>query len=466
MMNSKTIEAPSKQLLAVLFVFLFSTYAYFNQGWGWNQNSRLALLHSIVQEQRLIIDTYHHHTGDKSQIGDHYVSDKGPGVVLLAFPAFTISAAIVHVFGIDIDQGKGWQITEWAATAGSLGILLSIAGTFLFYLLSKRVGQVGALISVLGIFLGSLTLPYATMLFAHGASIALLSLSIALILYADTQKEKESLITLAGFCAALAVTGEYPAALGAGSLLLFVAAKDWRSAGHFIIGTLPAIALLFSYNMATFGSITSIGYSHLEGFEEMKSGFFGIHPPKISVAFTILFSEHRGLFFWSPVLWLIFPGYIDLYKKDRNLFILCAAVPCLFLSMAAGYVFWDGGFAFGPRHLSAALPFLLIPLAHGCKKYPVAGIALAVVSIALTTLATALDAQPPNEYLHPLSEFYFSEIAKGHVEANLGWAAGIPGYWSLLPLMGVWLTCGILLYTKIFPQKKSFIAKIKSLRQH
>ncbi|MEM6993273.1 MAG: hypothetical protein AAF721_22360, partial [Myxococcota bacterium] len=73
-----------RALLAPLALALLFTYGFFVDAPAWNQNSRLALTRALVEDHTTAIDRYHVTTGDKSKRGEHFYSDKAPGVSLLA----------------------------------------------------------------------------------------------------------------------------------------------------------------------------------------------------------------------------------------------------------------------------------------------------------------------------------------------------------------------------------------------
>lgn len=112
----------------LLFSILMFCYAYVHQRPGWNQNSRLDLLHALFVHQTFKIDAYHENTGDKSVHDGHYYSDKAPGIVFLALPAFALSAGILHLLDVPLDSDNGWLASDWITTAGSVG-LISRVGT-------------------------------------------------------------------------------------------------------------------------------------------------------------------------------------------------------------------------------------------------------------------------------------------------------------------------------------------------
>ena len=162
----------------LLFCILMFCYAYLHQrtGWsrGWNQNSRLDLLHALLVQKTFKIDAYHENTGDKSIHDGHYYSDKAPGIVFLAQPAFATSAVILKILDVPLDSARGWLASSWMTTAASVGVITALGGVAMFVFLSKLVGPRHAFITTLIVFLGSAPFPYATMLFSHAAVIGLI----------------------------------------------------------------------------------------------------------------------------------------------------------------------------------------------------------------------------------------------------------------------------------------------------
>ena len=74
----------------VISLALFLSMAYFYQGGGWNPNSRMNLVRSLGDEGSWSVDTWAHNTGDRAKFGEHYYSDKAPGVSYLALPFYSL----------------------------------------------------------------------------------------------------------------------------------------------------------------------------------------------------------------------------------------------------------------------------------------------------------------------------------------------------------------------------------------
>jgi len=425
--------------LAVFVLLLFS-YAYINQGWGWNQNSRLDVLHALIVQHTVSIDAYEANTGDKEKLGGHFYSEKAPGMILIAAPAFLFSYGVLSLSGIDIDGGMGWKISERLTTIGSVGLLAALGGLCLFLFLRKRIDPRLALVATLAVFLGSLPFPYATMMFSHGATMGLLAIALwifdAIEHAGRTAWKYEYLL---GFLCGLAVSSEYPAAIAAGLFFVLTCLRGWRSAARFVAGSILPLLSIPAYNWAVSGSPLALGYGRVD-FPGMQDGFFGVTLPRGEAVRDLLFGQFRGLFFWSPFLLSAFIGYPAVYRQSRRLFWLTFLVPLAYVLFASSYAYWDGGFAFGPRHLSPAVPFLAIPAAFGLLALPLTGSTFAAMSILLVSIATFINAAPPNEYHQPLFDFYPREFFNGKLAWNAGSALGLSGGWS----MALWaiVVCG------------------------
>lgn len=422
--------------LAIFFLLLFS-YSYINQGWGWNQNSRLDLLHAIIVKHTVAIDAYEENTGDKEKLNGHWYSEKAPGMILIAAPAFLLSYGVLKLAGIDIDGTYGWNVSERITTAGSVGVLAAVGGMCMFLFLRRRLDPRIALFATLAAFLGSLPFPYATMMFSHGATIGLITASLLVFDAAERAGRaawKHEYIL--GFLCGLAVSSEYPAAIAAGIFFLMTLLRGWRSAARFAAGSFFPMLSIPAYNWAVSGSPLTLGYGRVD-FPGMQDGFFGVTLPNAEAFKSLLFSQFRGLFFWSPFLLLSAAGYPVIYRRSPRLFWITFMVPLAYMLFASSYTYWDGGFAFGPRHLSAAMPFIAVAAGFGLARLPFTGGALVCASVALTGIATFVNAMPPNEFHQPLFDFYPRELFDGKMAWNAGRAFGLASAWSMAPWAAV-----------------------------
>jgi hypothetical protein len=424
-----------------VFVALFVPFAYFNHSDGWNQGVRLAELHAVVLKHTLRIDDYISYTGDRALIEGHYYSEKAPAMALLALPSFAVTAGIQKMLGIDPDAEPAMRVSEWIATAGSVGVLAALGGVAFFALLRARFDPLTAVIGTFALFLGSLTWPYATALFSHAGTISLMAIALWGALGPVSARRD----VVAGLAAGLAVASEYPAVLAGAALGLYLGAIDLRRLLRFGLATLPAAALILANNYAISGSPFKLSYGSNPLFPELTAvNTYGFNMPQPGAIRAVLWGEYRGLFFWSPVMLMAIPGWYFMFRKDRAVALMAGAACLLMLLQVSAFYTWFGGNAFGPRYLAAALPFMALAAAYAIHRFPEMGIVSTVVSIGLMGMVTAIAIDPPGDVLTPFESFYMARIEQHRFASNLGTLLGAPLGLSLVvplipPAIAAWL---------------------------
>ena len=303
----------------------------------------------------------------------------------------------------------------------------------------------------IGIFLGGAPLPYCTLLMSHSAVVSLLAIAI----WAGRLGLKPSICekatphncrdVIAGLCSGLALASEYGAGLVVVGICVWYFFSDLKRAVIFGLGMVPSLLTIPGYHWICFGDPFTFAYLHEHTFTTMHEGFFGIRfPPQTEHAYMLLFSAERGLFFWSPILLLAFPGYFRLWHTSPPLFWMTYLVPVLQVTAISAYFLPSAGGMIGPRLLAPILPLLALPLALGVTWFPRTGAVLGIVSILVTVLATVVSiaglygANPLFDLLLPK----FFALSFSH---NLGQVAGLSGYTSIIPLVvvlvvSIWLT--------------------------
>jgi MFS family permease len=425
---------------ALLFLALFVPYSYFNHSDGWNQAARLAELHAIVIHGTLQIDAYHTITGDKAHLNGHYYSEKAPTVVYAALPVFALTVLGQRLAGVDPDGPEGWRVSAWITTAACVGLITALGGLAFFALIDGRLGGLVAVLATFGLFLGTLTFPYATSLFAHGATIGLLAIALWAVLGPQSNRRDY----VAGLTAGLAVASEYPAVLTCGVIGLYLMYVSRPRMWRFAVATVPALVLILLNNYLISGSPFSLSYGANPAFPEMTTGnLMGFTLPDLALTPALLLGEYRGLLFWSPILVLAIPGFVVLFRTERPVAIMLAMGFLLIFLQVAAFYNWYGGNSFGPRYLAAALPFIGVATAYGIKRFTEMGLVLTVISIAMIGMVTAIAIDPPADVLTPLESFYWARIQQDRLADNLGSLLGLPVWVSLvvplvLPAVAVW----------------------------
>jgi hypothetical protein len=130
--------------------------------------------------------------------------------------------------------------------------------------------------------------------------------------------------------------------------------------------------------------------------EQQSHGFFGIGVPRAHGLVQVLVG-YKGLLVFSPVLVVAAAGLVLLWQRRRAEAAVCAVVTLLFLLSNAGYFLPYGGTSPGPRFFVPALPFLALGLPFAFRRWPLPTLALAVVSVLLTTLDALTWSYRPDE---------------------------------------------------------------------
>jgi hypothetical protein len=510
------MTARQRRIATVLGVALFFSYAYFYGAGGWNQNSRFALIRAILERHTLQIDAYSLHTGDRALWNGHYYTDKAPGQSLTALAPVEAARLVSRAAGVDPASFPGIAWTSYVAALVTSALFTVVAALCVFWL-SLRWGATpaAALFAASAYGLASPAWAYATLFMAHGQTAGCLMIALVAAdalgdeggAAAGAWKRPRRLAWVIGLAGGWAVVTEFQAAIPAVFIGLLAIARlkpsrdernDERalarnakaSAERNLPGIIVRIALgvaiaavpLLVYNFLAFGSPFHLGYSSEEGFQELHTGFFGITYPRLATIRELLFGSYRGLLPVSPLMGIVPLGLLLLWRRGRGGAALVAAgIGLYYLLLNASYFYWEGGWAFGPRQMTAALPFLALGLAPLWDLRPsrasrgrAAGTALLLAGwvwgVAITLIAVSTTPQPPASIRQPVSELLWPAFRDGdlslnpqtfvhnsvdvgrlrgggdpHAAWNLGEIAGLHGLPSLLPLAVVWVVAAGLL---------------------
>jgi hypothetical protein len=459
-------------------------YAVVMQPSGWAQTSHYALVRALSHGTPQI-DAYHWETRDKSWYQGHFYAVKGPGLALFTLPAYEALHAVdgnkasawaarrarraggeqwapdtqpADVYGKSIDRvlrvragvendtGMVWALGVLGAALPAILMLLLVRS--LAERLEPGLGTAAAL--TLGV--GTLVMPFATMLFSHLLA-ALLGFAAFAILWREREgPPRIGLVAVAGLLAGLSITTEYPLAIVAGIIGVYgllrgdIVRRALTYGAGVIVGVLPLLA----YNVWAFGSLTHNSYAGavreqgVNGHAALglnDSGFFGIGMPSFHAGMQLLLAP-RGLLVLSPVLVLAGVGTFLLHRRGRRAEALTiAAISIAFLIYNAGYYLPFGGGSPGPRFLIPMLPFLAVPLALAFRRYPAVTLALAVPSTVLMVVATAthplIGSDGTGVWAHVLDTARFEHTVATIAGAGNGWGGIVPFFIAVAVAIGL-----------------------------
>ena len=455
-------------LASLVFVVLFLTYAYFMVDPIWNGWSHMDLTRALVEDHTARIDRFQENTGDKSRFQGHYYSDKPPGLSLLAVPGYAAYFGSLRLlYGAagarqHADAQPRWGV--YVSTVATVTLLSAVAGTVFFSIAVYLTHDLfKALFATAAYGLGSLAFPFSTLFFSHQLTGSLLFVAFAL-LFSERRREPDALhavswrwpVFLAGLAAGYATVTELSAAIPTLILGVYAAAarSTRRTLWAFLAGGGLAASVLVMYNFASFRSPFALGYSYLVDptyAKGMSEGFMGLTFPKPAVLYEIILGLYRGLVPLSPVVLVAAVGAWRMWKEGsaRLELMVGGSIVAFYFLFNASYVFWDGGWSFGPRHVVPMLAFLYLPIAFGIGARPIIAGGLLALSVLHMLLATTIGPLVPTDNPSPLLLYVYPRIVYGFIwsqEKSSNWAMlfKLDGYWVLVPLLVMWTAAAVI----------------------
>jgi len=439
--------------------------------------SRLALLQAISVERTLRIDRWQDHILDKARWGDHYYSDKAPGTAALALPFVACTGWIGGHAKVNQESDAFRLLKSCVACGFSQAFPSAFGGVLLSCWLRRFVSERVAWLVVVALWLGSVPLPYCTLLFSHAEVIGLIAIAIwAMDLFADGSAGRgirgdggHALsevgcfrvtrlplwrMGLAGYCLGLALASEYTAGVVVIALVVHLVIRYWKQGcalqsslkmgegerpddrsesgplrswvGYrplwwFFTAAVPPLLLIPAYSWATIGTPFGLPYSYQASFPQMKEGLYAIKWPDLENLGRLLVGPTRGLVFCTPFLVMAGFGWWWIARERPRWLWLTYAVPVLHALVISGRTWdWQAGYTISARYMAPILPLLVLPCAIGTQRWPKLGTTLAVISIGMMTLATITDACPDYSIYNPLTELHIPKLLRGEFSYTLG----------------------------------------------
>lgn len=500
----------------LLFLLLWSTFAYFYQSTQQNEAVRFDQTRAIVQDHTLAINKYSLNSADVihySRDGQDLIyPNKAPGTSLLAVPHFLVGSLILKpALAAGLPPGVYWHLLAYATIIFSISLLSALAATAMFLVLKRMTADVGfSVLTVLAIWLGTLVFPFSTLFFSHALAAALLTLAFYLLFRirydgVKSVRQAQMFLVLAGILIGFSVTTEYPTVLLGAILTLYalwiISRLETTSrdkvhfAGAIALGLLIGGGILIAYNVAAFGKPIYIPYEAYakpgSPFPTFARGFLGLRWPGFSqllsalAAITIhpplgilyLRVEQWALYACNPVLWLALPGlgimlWRSQWRAEGVVIVAMIVAYLLFITNYGTSIYdWGGAIYLGSRHIVPLLPFLALPLHCAARKLKWLFFPLFALSVFYMLIATAVEPRVNYHFPVPARDVYLPDYLRGRLAQNseslfeptnmtkdstafnLAKLAGIPGRYQLAPLMLWWFAIGSALLLASRPHK-------------
>jgi hypothetical protein len=406
-----------------------------------NTRSRYFLAASIAERATFNIDPYTEQTVDLSQNGNHFYSNKAIGAPIIGAATWWGLRQFTPLRDrLDLDP----ELLYWVRVLTTSVPTALFMALFADAALLLGASPAGALTLALAYLLGTPAILHGSTFSGHQLAAVCSFAGFAFAVKGLRQNRRPGfMLTSAGFLVGWGVLSDYIAMTIAIAIAAYVLVECGLSCKRLMVAfmagaAVPAGILLF-YNTTCFGNPFSLSYAHqtTEVFAQASHhGVLGITFPAPKALFMLLVSPSRGLLTLSPFLLLGCLGLWTLWQSQiwrKEAIVLAAAIlgPLL---VNAGFYGWDGGWTYGPRYLTASVPFLAIAAAPVLNRYRVLFSGLAIISAALYLPAAVGCQYAPRLFLNPLVEVVFPLFLKGYwVGTPLGWKVGATP-WALLLL--------------------------------
>ena len=434
---------------------------------------------AIVERGELSIDAYVANTGDYAESNGRDYSDKTPGLSFLAIPVYALMHKLSEIQAVrtaittvgrsqtaastvnrPIDQVSDQEFVFAASMAMVTFVTVALPSALLGVLMYLLLGRMGysrraRALAVLVYGVATPAFAYSAAFYGHQPAAVMLFAAFAWI-YTLRQHHPGKLESFAlGVLMGFTIVTEFPAALLVALLGLYaiwVVRRPgpivWMSIGGFL-----PLAVMGVYHNAIFGTPFTLAYLHLVNpiwKERFSSGVLSANSFQFEFLWGLTFSAYRGLFFTSPVLLVAVIGFGLLARQTdkRAEWLVSLAIVLGLLAIYSSSPEWFGGYGVASRYIVPILPFLVWPLAavfdaierkRAAVRLGLGSLTfiLVLASIFVTwSLTVGGQYYAPEDIMNPLFKYSWRHIAAGDVARNWGMIIGLPGAWSLLPLLG------------------------------
>lgn len=438
--------------VAVLTAWLWP-FPYFEALNNPNENVRVYMTRAMVEHHQFAINPI---VDDWGYVNDKAINEAGelfpgkaPGTSFLAVPAYWLLWTTAQA--LETEPSRRLTIAVCRLSASIVPVLVFLLA---FARGLRRETPLASVrwMGVVALTLGSTMLPYGLLCTSHALIAACIFAGVLLV---ERHNETPAAVwppLLSGFVLALAITLEYPAAIGVGLVAL---ATTYRANDRVrwvllnIAGGLPPMLLLMYFHWSAFGSPFENAYSNLENPEFRESvtpGFFGMERVQSDALFGTWLAPWNGLLWfmpWTlvPVLGLTVAARVRELRYAAVLTAIVLVAYTVFVSMVDN---WRGGWTAGPRYIVPVVPFLAwyltkLLVVTSRTRWSVAAFVTTGVLVAVSVFNCGLSAfvfpHYPEQVTNPIHEIGVFMLQQGFYPHTVGEIVfNLPAGMALIPL--------------------------------
>ncbi len=294
----------------------------------------------------------------------------GPFAAVLALPHHAAGRALAGLLGIPrLPPGKG---LAWVIFVGGITMLttataaaLAVAG---FYRAALAIGTPAQPAVWLSLLLGGATVlwPYGTTFYTEAWQAAAMIWAAALLLEARAMAQPRGRVVLAAVLLAVMGLTKVTSLVFAPAYVIAALMERSRPQAErlrvaAILGVAIAAATVahLAWNQYRFGSIIDFGYDWSETIPALPPQTFRLLDLPRGLI-VLLATPGKSIFLWAPILLLAALNVTRVWQRDRVLVIGIGSAFAVGLVFYAAYLFPEGGYAHGPRHLVPMVPLVAL----------------------------------------------------------------------------------------------------------
>lgn len=363
----------------------------------------------------------------KTVFNEKYVSVTSPGTALLIAPALLVSRIITPLISLDDSYFKlynGHTLIDGICILLNTCIFFFLGIYFTYRSLralniSEKISIISLILSTLASFILWYVLLYPSISHVYEFfSVALLLYSF--VLYRKTEFSRYLVIFFLSSGILVLIRPIFiPMVLFAVIFLLYKNSKEkvLKNLGLGFAIAIPFMVLIAIYNLESYGSIFSSGYSITRGETFTLDTFNGLN---------LLFSTYRGWLIYSPLFIGSIIGLAWFFKKNKRVSILSLGSIVLGVVIYGFWPTWWGGGSFGSRFMLYTLPFCVLGLAvllqnlkHLKIRYLIY-IFLGIATLYSTSLMFLYRVTPINSDFYLPTDFFKRQVELINKSGSLG----------------------------------------------
>jgi hypothetical protein len=253
-----------------------------------------------------------------------------------------------------------------------LGAFVTAATVALLYRLARALGYGGGVALALALLYGLATTawPHGRTFFAEPLT-ALALLAAFYALRVGTETRRAGYLVAAGLATAAACVVKPHAAIALPVLGLYLLAREWaneRRGGGVIQ---PRRLIPYALRLAPYalggllGAIPFALYNARVYGNPLRTGYVAVGElfttPLLTGLYGLTVSSGKGIVWYSPPILLAIVGWWAFWRRHGAEALACLGIGIAHLAFYSRITFWHGDGAWGPRYLTIALPFLMLP---------------------------------------------------------------------------------------------------------